>query len=223
MKKKFLMGLVPLVVVAAFLVIPAASQGVCGTAPKCPHVYKNGVIAKEGTKVRLLNWGVLNLTTRFPAECHYAVAGFLENPPGAGQQATGLVQVFSPYECVSTECILIGGKFFELKSEQLPWNVEITEPSAGVFRQKTGVKGEKGGKGSQELFWSCEGIAGAHIFGETSPLILNNGTAIGLKPGEIEFEAGSGELEGESPGPKFQKNFKQQGFAGQELIEVRNP
>jgi hypothetical protein len=43
MKKKFLIGLAPLLVTAAFAVIPAASQGFesC-VAPNCPHDYKNG-------------------------------------------------------------------------------------------------------------------------------------------------------------------------------------
>jgi hypothetical protein len=215
-KKKFLIGLAPLVVVAALLVIPAASQAL-------PHVYKDGVIAAEGKPVRMIDWGVFHFTNKTvgQVECRDAMAGFLENPTGGGQ-AKGPIQMFSPYECVSAECTAIGGKFIEITGEHLPWVSEITEPSAGVFRQKIGVKGEKGGKGSAELFINCEAVTKGHAFGETSPRVLNNGTTKGLKPGELEFDAGSGEFEGEFPG-KIEAKFKQMGFANQEVIEVQNP
>jgi len=76
-----------------------------------------------------------------------------------------------------------------------------------------------------ELFWNCEGFAKDHPFGEVSPLILNNGTAIGLKPGEIEYSnTGAGELESEKTGPwRVVAKRKTQGYAAQELIEVKNP
>jgi hypothetical protein len=97
-----------------------------------------------------------------------------------------------------------------------------------VFRQKTGKKSERGGAGSVECFYNCEGGTNAksHFFGELSPLIHNNGTTIGLKPGEIEVDAGSGELESESGGfggVTVAGLRKVQGYAAQELIEVKNP
>jgi len=217
MKKKFLIGLAPLVVVTAFLVIPAASQAV-------PHVYRNGVKSAEGTKLRTLTWGVFHLSnaTTGEVECHAALPGFLENPTGGGQ-ATGQVQAFSPYECVSNTCIGQGGKFVEVTTEHLPWTVELTEPSAGVFRQKIGVKGEKGGKGSAELFYNCEGVTKVHPFGENSPLFLNNGLSIGATPGEIEFDPGSAEFESEIGGFKTAAKLKTMGFSSQDLLKVKNP
>jgi hypothetical protein len=93
-----------------------------------------------------------------------------------------------------------------------------------VFREKTGTKSERGGAGSIEYFSNCEGSAAkSHPFGELSPLILNNGTAIGLKPGEVELDAGAGELESEQGAWRFQGKRKVQGYAAQELIEVKNP
>jgi hypothetical protein len=227
MKKKFLVGVAPLVVVTAFLVIPAASQGACGTAPNCPHVYKNGVIGKEGTAVRQMAWGNAKLKNGVlgEIECKNIFAGFATNPVGGGA-AEGKVAAFFPFECVSAECTKLGGKFIELVAEKMPWVAEVTEPSAGVFRQKTGVKSERGGGAGRsiEFLVNCEGVTKPHFFGENSPLILNNGTAVGLKPGEIEFDLGSGELESDTVGGGTTAGkIKTQGYAGQELIEVKNP
>ena len=150
------------------------------------------------------------------------VAGFSENPLGGGN-AIGKVQALVLFECVNPECIKLGGQFIEISPEHLPWRVEVTEPSAGVFRQKTGTKSERGGAGSVEYFANCEGVYKVHPFGEQSPLVLNNGTAIGLKPGQIEFDAGSGELASEIGGVTLAGLRKTQGYAAQELIEVKNP
>jgi hypothetical protein len=218
-KKKFLIGLAPLVVLAAFAAVPAA-QG-------APHVYKNGVIAKEGTPVRWTEWGnIVFFNVNFSPECKNIVAGFLENPVGGGT-AIGKVEAWFPFECVSAECTKFGGKFFEMSAEKMPWAASVTEPSAGAFRQKTGVKSERGGGPgrSVEFLVNCEGFVKLHPFGELSPLILNNGTTIGLKPGEIEFQKeASGELEEPEHGPwTLSGKLKTQGYAAQELIEVRNP
>jgi hypothetical protein len=205
------------VVVGAFLVIPAATQAL-------PHVYKNEVIATEGKKLRTLQWGVLHLanTTTGTLECHAAFEGFLENPTGGGS-AKGQVQAFSPYECSNPTCTTSGGLFVELTTEHLPWNIEIIEPSAGVFRHQIGVKGEKGGKGSVEFFYNCEGVIKEHVFGGIAPLVQNNGLSIGAAPGEMESSAAAGELESALGAFRLEGHFKQQGFAAQELIEVKNP
>ena len=54
-KRKFLIGLASLVIVAAFAAVPAAEGA--------PHVYKNGVIAKEGTPLRTVEWGNFKFKT----------------------------------------------------------------------------------------------------------------------------------------------------------------
>jgi hypothetical protein len=183
------------------------------------------VIAKEGTPLRWTEWGnpkFRNGGGIAEPECKNLVAGFLENPV-VGGNAIGKVEAWFPYECIEAGCMKQGGKFVEISPEHLPWRVDVTEPSPGVFRQKTGTKSERGGAGSMEFLWNCEGFAKVHAFGEVSPLILNNGTTIGLKPGEIEFDPGSLELESEVGPRRFSGKRKVQGYAGQELIEVKNP
>jgi len=218
MKKKLLTGLAPLVVIAAFLVIPAASQAV-------PHVYKNGVIQTEGKKLRFIAWSTFTFTNPSvfgTSECHHAFEGFLENPTGGGA-AVGKLQAFEPYECVDPACIGLGGKQIVFTPEKLPWNSEVTEPEAGVFRMSTGKKGEKGGTGSIEIHENCEGFAMASFFGALAPKILNNGITIGAIPGELEFNASAGELESPDGPGIYEAKVKMQGFAAQELIEAKNP
>src|SRR5262249_53330354 len=133
-KKKFLIGVAPLVVSAAFVLIPAASQGACGTAPNCPHTYKNGLILGEGKKLLTMMWGQTKLQNGLVgiAVCQNIFAGVAENPVGGGA-STGLVSASFPFECTDATCLTLGGKFIELIPEHLPWKAEVTEPSAGVF------------------------------------------------------------------------------------------
>jgi hypothetical protein len=218
MNRKFLVRLALLLIIAAVAAIPMASQA-------APHVYKNGVIAKEGTPVRTIEWGNTTIRNAMEGsfECKNILAGFSENPVGGGN-GVGKVQAWVPFECGSVECVKLGGKFLEIAPEHLPWSVEVTEASAGVFREKIGKKGERGGAGAIEFLYNCEGVFKEHPFGELSPLILNNGTAIGLKPGELEFDAGSGELESPATGGWGSSGKrKTQGYAAGELIEVKNP
>src|SRR5262249_28935745 len=71
---------------------------------------------------------------------------------------------------------------------------------------------------------NCVGKINAQFTGEFAPKLLNNGLTIGAVPAEVEFDAGSGELENEPNGPlKYTGKFKTQGFGAQELIEVQNP
>jgi len=215
MKKRFLIGLAPLVV-TAFMVMPTVAQA-------APHVYKNGSIGAEGTKVRTIAWGTAKLTniTLGPVTCRNIFAGYSENPSGGGA-AIGKVQAFVPYECTAPTCTSLGGTKIEITPEKLPWNAAITEPKAGEFDQLTGKKGEKGGAGAIEFLVNCEGVTKPHFFGENGTKILNNGLAIGANPGEQEFlkepnlesEIGAGETEGK---------VKVQGYGAQELIEIKNP
>src|SRR6516164_2390182 len=71
------------------------------------------------------------------------------NPVGGGN-AVGKVQASFPYECASTECIKLGGKALEIVPDHMPENVEVSEPSPGVFRQKTGNKANMVEPGSVE-------------------------------------------------------------------------
>src|SRR5262249_37298652 len=151
------------------------SQGACSTAPNCPHVYKNGLKLGENKKLRWMEWGQFRLTNGLFGEiiCQSSSVGFSENPLGGGN-AKGEFQGLIPYECIGANC----HPLLELAPEHLPWRVEVTEPSSGVFRQNTGKKGEKGGAGSIEILFNCNGTTKVPMFGEISPLIQNNGTVI---------------------------------------------
>jgi hypothetical protein len=217
MNRKLLIKLAPLLAIAAFAVVPAAAQAV-------PHVYKNGVIGAEGKKVRMISWGNLSTanSTFGTPECHSLWGGYLENPTGGGA-AVGQAQTFAFYECVSPTCTGLGGSKFEVITEKLPWADGVTEPEAGVFRLSIGKKGEKGGAGSVELEVNCEGVSKSHPFGNVAPKILNNGLAIGAAPTELEFDAGSGELQSEIGPWTFPGKEKVLGYGSQELIEAKNP
>jgi hypothetical protein len=176
-----------------------------------PHVYKNGVRVAEGKAVRSVSWGNLTLGG---VECHNVMAGFLENPTGGGPPI-GKVQAFAPYECVSGTC--------EFTAENLPWSTEVTEPQPSVFRMRSGNASKA--PGAVFVKENCVGSKNVQFFGEVAPKFLNNGTSIGIKPEEEEFDQpGSGELGSEGLGGlKFSGKIKTQGYAAQELIEVRNP
>jgi hypothetical protein len=241
MNKKLFIRLAPLLAIAAFVVLPGASQAAC-TAPACPHVYKNGVIGGEGKPLREILWGTLKIRNKTlgEIECHTVWGGFLQNPTGGGA-AKGQVQGVYAYECVDETCTkVLGGKAIRVTPGNLPWLREVIEPKPGEFREKIGHKGPTLGKEPNELTEpefvefteSCEGITAGRVFGEQDPRILNNGTSIGSGPGELKFEPessnpeshnlesevfGTNEIESISPG------IKVLGYGTEELIEVKNP
>jgi hypothetical protein len=221
-RKFFFISLAPLLAIAALAVMPAASQA-------APHIYVNGVIAKEAKKVREISWGTAKLknSTLGEVECHNIFAGYGENPTGGGA-AIGKVQAFYPYECGSSSCEALGGVNIEVTAGKLPWKVEVTEPESKVFRQKTGFKGKEKNKPPTEPEYvnftvNCERVAKVEFFGEQTPKILNNGLSIGSAPGELELTNG-GELESELIGNgTTEGNVKVEGYGAEELIEVKNP
>jgi len=246
MKKKFLIGLGPLLVTAAFMVMPAVSQAnhhpVCGTPPNCPHLYKNGVIGTAGKKVRQIAWGTLELKNKFLGSliCHNVFAGYGENPVGGGA-AVGQVQAFYPYECEDLVCTTtLGGKAIHVNPlpNSFPWKAEVFETANGKkeFRQATGLKGPTKNKkpttpGFIDFEVNCEGVTTPEFFGEQDPLLQNNGTAIGsgpgtelLQPEKVNPESHDLESEieivgtGETEGP-----IKVEGYGEEELLEVKNP
>jgi hypothetical protein len=232
MNRKLFISLAPLFAIAAFAVSPAVSQAAC-TPPACPHAYENGVKGAEGKKVRGIAWGTLKLknATLGVVECHNIFAGFLENPVGGGA-ATGKVQAFYPYECVSASCLALGGKGIAVAAGKLPWNGEAIEPTVGEFRQKTGFKSTEKNKppkepGFVEFKVNCEGVTEPIFFGESDPKILNNGLAIGSFPGEEEFTpgaAGESPLESEALGNgETEGKVKGFGYSNQSQGEVHNP
>jgi hypothetical protein len=221
--KKLLASLAPLLATAAFVAVPAAAQAAC-TPPACPHVYTNGARLPEGEKLPLFGWGTLKLmnSTLGESECHNVGAGTVENPIGGGA-AVGKSKAWSAYECISAACTALGGKAFTITPENLPWLEELIEPQIGVFRTKIGKKGKEAE--SVLVKTNCEGKLSEQFFGEQTPKILNNGSAIGSKPGESEFDQpGSGELESTFFGKgKTTGKVKVEGYEEEELISVKNP
>ena len=219
MSKKLLTVLASLLAATAFAVMPVAAQAE-------PHVYKNGSIQKEAKPLPTIAWGILHLknTTLGEVTCKNLFAGNVENPTGGGA-AVGTLFAFDPYECESASCKALGGTKIEVKSENLPYVGVVTEPSAGVFRMKTGVSKVKGAAGNVQFLVNCEKVTKPIFFGEQAPLIQNNGFAIGSGPGEEELlpDAGTGALESEIGEGKTEGKVKVEGYNAEELIEVKNP
>jgi hypothetical protein len=239
MNKKTFISVAPLVAIAAFVVMPAASQGAC-TPPACPHVYLNGAKSPEGTKkARQIAWGTLKLKNKAfgEVECHNVFGGFLTNPAGGGP-AKGQIQAFAPYECESSTCIALGGKGIKVTPGKLPWAAEVIEPKPGVFREKIGHKGStafvKPAETEPEFVdftVNCEGVVIPEFFGELDALILNNGISIGSGPGEWQLEPEavnpeSKDLETEiltANKGEYEGHVKVEGYGAEELISVANP
>lgn len=237
MNKKFLIGLAPLLVVtAAFVVMPAVSQGfeTC-VAPNCPHVYKNGVIGGAKVKVRGIAWGTLKLFNEKlgTVECHNVFGGFAENPTGGGP-AVGQAQAFYPYECNDPTCKEKLGTIF-VEPGKLPWKGEALQNVPNEFWGKTGFKGPTPNKEPTEpefvqFHVNCTAITEANFFGENTSLTQNNGVSIGSVPGELQLFHESEKpccvknLETELIGPgETLGKLKGQGYGSQELLEVHNP
>jgi hypothetical protein len=232
--KKFLIGLAPLLVTAAFAVIPAVSQGfeTC-VAPNCPHVYKNGTIGAEGTKIRGIAWGTGQLHNEKlgEVECHDIFAGFAENPVGGGA-AKGKVQAFFPYECKDATCAASLGEL-KVTAGKMPWVAEAEQQVPKEFWGRVGFKGptpneEPATPEFVQFNVNCTTIAAGNFFGESDGKILNNGLSVGA-PGETQFvrEAEnpiSKNLESKIPGGAESKiQPKGMGYGSQELLEVHNP
>ena len=205
MSKKLLISLAPLAVTAAFAVMPASALAV-------PHAYQNGSKIAEAEPLPTISWGNIKLTnaTLGEVECHNAVGGVSENPAGGGA-AVGKVESFNPYSCVAEGCASLGGKI-KVLPEKLPWAVEVIEES-GVFRNKTtGVN----------VTIDCEGVISVLFHGENKPK-AKNGSAIGSKPSEAEFDEGSGSLESEVGPGKTGGKLVVQGYKKEEVIAIKNP
>jgi hypothetical protein len=239
MNKKFLICLAPLLVTAAFAVMPAVSQGepwgAC-TAPSCPHAYKNGLIGAEGEHINGIAWGTLQLfnTKLGEVECKNVFAGYGENPAGGGR-AVGKVQAFFPYECTDEFCATQLGEIL-VTAGKMPWRGEAWSPEKKLteFWGRTGFKGPTPNTEPSEPEFvqthiNCTTVVQANFFGENDTKTLNNGIAIGSAPGEVQsFEtkenAQATNLETAAIGVgEVKKKLKGEGYGGEELFSVKNP
>ena len=124
MSKKLFIGLVPLVVTAAFVVIPAAAQA-------APHWYvgpssANNVPLAPATETPTISWGTLELTSTAgaPIRCQNVLLGDAENPAGNGPAepaGVGPTEVFATYDCEDVACPETSGVELTVEAEKLPW------------------------------------------------------------------------------------------------------
>jgi len=217
MKKRFLIGLAPLLAIAAFAVVPGVAQAACIStkAGECPHYFVEGSKKSvQGAKTGVsIGWGDITLTGTAGAligahiTCHNAAAGTLNNPePTASEAGKGAVSVFNPFECKQEKiCPSLTNKV-KVIAENLPWPDLLTEEVAGVIRQETtGVKVdiicEEAGVVTAELHFipgKTEKSCWRLEFCGQRPKGVEGTSA--LHPGLLEFDPGSGELEQEGSG-----------------------
>jgi hypothetical protein len=250
MAKKRLMGLGPVLVVAALAVMPAVAQAV-------PHYYKNGVLIPEGEKVPLLEWGKLTLQAEpslaAVTTCDNSAGGYLENPVGGGAGA-GRTLRFATWNCNNAECpsgeIEIKGQKYEKEFEVLwppqdfPWPSVLEEPEPQVVRtNSTGVvmklacmahgltraaAGEGGAKGAGENEQYVLATGGPAtvtcVTDETHKLEPQDekGSNLGPNQSKVVYNTGAGSLNcaHEAFHGKLKEGLRIMGFKASELITV---
>jgi hypothetical protein len=182
MAKKLLMGLVPMLAVAAPAVMPAVAQA-------APHYYKSGALIPEGEKVAVLEWGKIWLEVvpdgvTGSVTCENLAGGFVENPVGGGA-GVGATLRYAAYNCISAECpageIEVKGHKYEKEFEVIyspqsfPWPSVLTEAEPGVVRtNNTGLVLELGCF-AHRLTRSAAGEGGPQGAGENEQFVLPSG------------------------------------------------
>jgi hypothetical protein len=237
MKRKFVMGLAPLLAVAAFAVMPVAAQAV-------GHYYSNGLKIAEASKKTVIAWGTITLagvkggTLPNHITCHNAAGGTVENPTGGGA-GVGSTEVFVAYQC-EQENVCPAGTVGRATAEKVVnngaggvgWPNVLSEPSVGLWRTESSrVKVDIGCFLATEPETRAGGEHFVEIGGygsETAGLLQKPETHKGTNaghPGGVVFGVGSGELQGEVKGSeltgKTEGEVKTLGYLNQELINVK--
>jgi hypothetical protein len=211
------------------VVVPAAAQAT-------PHWFSNSLLleetagkpSEEETKT-VIGWGTLKLkgesgsVTGSLITCHNATAGTAYNPVG-GTAGKGEVQVFATFDCESTTC---GIQHTNVIGEHLPWPQVVTEGGTTEvpFRVeskeiKVGIFCKKGAEPEERALGFGKGTGTNAPLG---PAGTDKGTGA-LHPGFQSFDAGSGELEAESPFTGKSKTIgvvHTMGYAEQELLQLK--
>jgi len=215
MNKKFLIRLAPLLVLAAFVVTPAAAQALGNGSPV--HWQSNGTKTANGVNEPNIAWGTLELTSAAGGiTCKNAAAGNAENKlVGGVNEAHSEVTMFSTYECkaVGGECtppaeetavaLNLQPGVPSVKGVWPTVSFEEGEPEEGLkFRSETTkikvaiecwLAGEKLGS---VTFTTGPKVTGPE--GTNTPAFLNQGPNA-VKPSETVFDAKSGHLQAEAP------------------------
>jgi len=225
MKRKFAVGLAPVLAIAAFMVVPMAAQAV-------PHYWVNGAVLPAGTaKTKVsIAWGNITLKgtkgniTGGHVTCHNAAAGTLFNPTGGGA-GEGLVTQFAPFSCEQELICPTKTTGVKVLAEKLPWTNLLTEEVAGTIRQETkGIKVDIVCSEGAVVIAELKFVIPAAEKGQRPKGV--EGTEA-LHPGQLEFGEGSGELEleGSLDGVAgiTEGAVKTLGYNAQELIALKNP
>jgi PQQ-like domain len=180
------------------------------------HYYRNGALIGSEPKT-VIEWGTLALKTvkggSGEVTCHTAQASTIDNPVGGGA-GVSLTELFATYRCESTTCPFTT----VVSAESLPWP-SVLEAEGSVIRVKTtGVKVKidcrKGGKSEASVTFR----------GAEQPSFNRSGSSA-LHPSFLEFDAGSGLLEGEGSAGAVQNHtegwVKLFGYEEQELIRAK--
>jgi hypothetical protein len=232
MSNKLRMGLAPVLLVAAFALIPVAAQAE-------PHFYSNhvGLPAESGGPGAegkdIIAWGKLELEAKSIGKtiCLNEFGGDAYNPEGpeGARPGEGKIDAYAAYDCTSEQCEALKSKI-EIIPEGLDkfgeWEAKLTEPEAGIIRLKIGNKTLNSPTQIKFRIFcppAGPGEINTPSRGELTPKV-KNGTLIGSAPSKIEFGLGSGELElAGLPEGKVNGSLKVMGYETGEIITTSNP
>jgi len=203
MNRKFLVRLAPVLVIAAFAVVPASAQAI--------HWTKNGTIIKVGEKQNTITWGTLTLeSSAGNISCHNAAAANVENKTAT--EALSETIAFATWECkpLTGECFEEGLRE-RATPKNYPWPGTVVEPEPGIFKTKnTGIEVniECYKSTSEELIPGTGSgkVVGSLLFktgpvlsetGESEPENVNGGGTPG-KPPEVIITGEKGHLYAET-------------------------
>jgi len=243
MSKKLYTGLVPLLAVVAFAMVPAAAQATqCKTSAAvvgpCPHFYIGGSKVGVAPGKETLAWGTLSLTSAAgDITCSNAVLAEEYNPAvvkpatesAAGEDDT---LAFGSGNCVDETCPGVA----YVQPVDLPWPSELIVNGKGEVQDESynvhviiGCENPTK-KGSGTGFAPNGGeILGAVEFetnanNKQTPTTINGASGCN-KPSEIEFGAESGHLSalGEEVIGSTSGNLKTCGYEKNNLATTSTP
>jgi len=221
MNKKFLIRLAPLLVIAAFAVVPAAAQAFTHNGESV-HWQLNSEKTAVGVRTPVIGWGELSLESLAGTiTCQNAAASNNTNVEIGGKVvAKAEVVMFSTYECKPTggECVApaeIRATALNLLPDEAgpgpkTWNSETYEEGAvgsKKFRAEAeaepanqievGIECYLSGEKIGSITFVTGTVAGNPTKGTSEPKWQNNGPNA-EKPGETIFDTLSGHLQAES-------------------------
>jgi hypothetical protein len=179
-----------------------------------PYWYLNGT--KVGEEVvpnpePILWWGTLTLTNASTGtlKCETLAGARVENPVGGGA-GKGVIEDFTPFNCVAPACEAAGGKA-EAFSEKVQWTSVLIEEASLVRDKLEGIR----------LGVLCAASKLQVQFRGSLKPSFGGGGLIGAAPSELTFGAGSGSLESTAGAGEIANSVKIMGFEGGALLKVK--